>query len=129
MKPVVAPFLGFVFFTNSIFPHTHVEEISKTHNLIGHYFGHCQMAAEQFTFREFPGMYYGLDSTHAKSHQSNHRQPMFHQHCAGLTFILPTYITFPQQSVIVRIPDQYVHYQNTYAYLFPHSFLRPPQAG
>ncbi|MDJ1469175.1 hypothetical protein QNI16_11070 [Cytophagaceae bacterium YF14B1] len=129
MKSGIALLLSFVFFAGSLFPFTDVEEAFKIPNLISHYFEHTESTTKDLSVWEFLQLHYGLNSSHAKSHhtETDHSLPMFHSHCIGLTFVMPRFLTFPRIHPIALTQFTYSFYQNTYAYLFSISFLRPPR--
>lgn len=131
MKSVSSFFLIIVFFVGGIFPRTDVEEVFKIPNLIAHYFEHKQTTLQELNVWSFLQLHYGIDSPHAKSHhtEKDHSLPMFHYHCAGLTFVMPNrFISFPVIHPVIFVQDLYSFYQNTYVYLFSISFLRPPRS-
>ncbi|MDJ1497568.1 hypothetical protein QNI19_31805 [Cytophagaceae bacterium DM2B3-1] len=129
MKSGIALLLTFVFFAGSLFPFTDVEEAFKIPNLISHYFELKESTPEDLSAWEFLQLHYGLGSSHAKSHhtETDHSLPMFHSHCLGLTFVMPRFLTFPEIQSIALKNYTYSFYQNTYAYLFSISVLRPPR--
>ena len=130
MKSVVALFLGFVFFLGSIFPNTDVDEVYKIPNLIQHYFEHKKEVGADFGFWHFLQLHYGLGSTHAKTHKTDASLPMFQHHCSGFTFVLPLTLSFSYQLPAASFTQlRHSFYQNTYAYLFSITHLRPPKVG
>ncbi len=129
MKPIVALVLAFLFLIGSLFPRTDMEEVFKIPNLVQHYLEHKEKATQGFSFLDFLNLHYGINSTHAQTHQKEHASvPMFHAHCAGLTFVLPvSYFMWKAIPEVVLSSLYTSFYHNTYQYLFSFSFLRPPR--